>query len=398
MKRIHKVQLGGICGLLAATACAPTAKYGSVNLTDPSAEVVAKSAGMSTNPDGQSVNQSGRLTVDCFRTSVDASAAGASDGLKSIGIPSNCPRTSQKSQSTDGTAAKFDVAVVLDTSENMLKYAGKAKAEIALALGKLLAEQRIASLAAITFRTSVGVSEKGSDFAKTIALLSGVEPDWSPNGLKVIDPNSTDWINNTAAKAVLPAIEDAIQALKAGSEKNKLLVLVTGSTGKGSKGFDIGPTATLLSQFSSELTAKKGSLVFNYAANNSLARGLSEYAPTPIAQLDLISSAAALKPIRAELTGAIGGWGEQIVSGAKEAAVNTTEDCLVTALEGFDASGSSVFVKELKVTDTSGFQDTSLPKILLNGNFKLTITRECEASGKIVQNVSVQMGAGSESP
>jgi len=395
MKRACNRGFVSLSGLIWLSACAPTANYRSANLTDPSAEVIAKPAGMATNPAGQSVSENGRINIDCFMEQIDATAAGVSENLQSIGIPSNCPRSSKKSQTSSAeTDTKFDVAVVLDTSENMLKSASKAKVELGAALGKLLAEQRIASLAAISFRTSLGTVEKGSDFAKTISLLTGTEPDWTPNSLKVVDPNSSDWINNTAAKAVFPAVEEALGILKSGSQKSKILILVSGSTGKGKSGFDIGPTAKMLSEFSEALTSQKGQLTFNYAASNTLAAGLSEYAPSPIAQLDLISAAAAIKPVRAELSGALGGWGERVVSEAKEAALNVAEDCIVSQLEGFDPSGKSVFVKELKVTDKNGFQDTSLPKILVKGSFKLAITRQCESSGVVVQNVTVKQAQG----
>jgi len=398
MKRMDKRTYASLWGVMILTACAPTANYRSANLTDPSAEVIAKSAGMGTNPAGQSVSESGRINIDCFIETVDAAAAGVRENLQSIGIPSNCPRNSKQSQASAAESdKKFDVAVVLDTSENMMKTMSKVKIELSSALGKLLAEQRIASLAAVTFRTAVGVVEKGSDFARTISLLSGSEADWSPNAFKVVDPNSSDWINNTAAKSVFPAVEEAVGLLKTGAQKSKILILVTGSTGKGKVGYDIGPTAKVLADFSAALGSQNGQLTFTYAAGDTLSTGLSEYAPTPIAQLDLMSAAAALKPVRTELTGALGGWGERIVSEAKEAALNASEDCLVSQLEGFDASGKSVFVKELKVTDKNGFQDTSLPKVLLKGSFKLAITRQCESSSVVVQNVSVKQVQGSES-
>ena len=399
MKKRCNKNIAGLTVATLITACAPNAEFRSANLTDPAKEVVAKSAGMSTNPSGQSVSDNGRLTIDCFVESLDASAAGVKENLQSIGIPSNCPRTSKKTETsaTEGNS-KFDVAVVFDTSENMVKSSAKSKLELGVALGKLLAEQRIASLSAITFRTSIGVTEKGSDIARTISLLTGTDADWSPNGLKVVDPNSSDWINNTAAKSVFPAVEEAVGLLKTGTQKNKILILVSASTGKGKTGFDIGATAKVLSDFSASLSAQKGQLTFSYAASNSLATGLYEYAPTPIAQLDLLSSAAAIKPVRAELNGALGGWGELVVSGAKEAALNTAEDCIVSQLEGFDSSGKSVFVKELSVTDKNGFQDTSLPKVLLKGSFKIGITRQCDVSGSVVQNVTVKQAQGSDSP
>lgn len=399
MNKALKIRLAGLCGLFSAAACAPANEYRSANLTDPAAEVIAKPAGMNTNPAGQSVNQNGRLNLDCFIDKLDASAAGASQNLQSLGIPSNCPRTSKKNVAGEVEGGgKFDIAVVLDSSENMIKSVDKAKAQLGIALEKLLSEQRIASLAAITFRTAIGVSEKGTDFAKTIGLLTGTEPDWSPNALKVIDPNSSDWINNTAAKAVFPAVEEAVNLLKAGSQKNKLLILISGSTGKSKTGFDVGQTAKLLADFSQTLNSQKGQLVFNYAASDQIATGLSEYAPTPIAQLDLLSSSAALKPLRAELTGSLGGWGELIVKEAKEAVLNSTEDCLVSQLEGIDSSGKSVFSKELKVTDKNGFQDTTLPKVLLKGSFKVAITRQCDTSGAVVQTVDVKLVQGSRSP
>jgi hypothetical protein len=55
-------------------------------------------------------------------------------------------------------------------------------------------------------------------------------------------------------------------------------------------------------------------------------------------------------------------------------------------------------VKELKVTDRNGFQDTSLPKILVKDSFKLAVTRQCKSGGAVVQNVVVKQAQGSESP
>ena len=381
-----KLYLFGLA-LWTGQACAPNTQFKSSNLADASAEVETKSAGMNTSSDGRASAQSGRITLDCFIQTIDA-AKWSDEPIRALGIPSNCPTTSASASSTS-SSSKFDVAIAIDTSENMLDLGKAAKKEIALALNKLNSEKRMTSLSAFAFRSRVSATERGTDIAKTIELISGESSEWSANGLKVLDPNSTEWISNDAAKAVFPALQEAISALQAGSQSDKILILVTGSTGKGPTGFDIGIAAKSVSDLSASVSASGGQLIFNYAASEKLASGLSEYAPVPIAQLDLLSSAAAMKPVRALLPSGLGGWGENIVSRASIPSTST-EECLITKIEGSDVSGSPVFQKEVVVTDKVGFQEATLPKVLHGVSFKVKLTRKCKKSGEISQNILVK--------
>ena len=375
--------------LWAGQACAPNTQFKSSNLADASAEVETKSAGMNTSSDGRASAQSGRITLDCFIQTIDAAKL-SDEPIKALGIPSNCPTTTAASASSSTSASnKFDVAIAIDTSENMIDLGKAAKKEIALALNKLNSEKRMTSLSAFAFRSRLGATERGNDIAKTIELISGESSEWSATGLKVLDPNSTEWITNDAAKAVFPALQEAISALQAGSQPEKILILVSGSTGKGPTGFDVGIVAKSVSDLSASASANGGQLIFNYAASEKLASGLSEYAPVPIAQLDLLSSAAAMKPVRALLPSGLGGWGESIVSRASIPSTST-EECLVTKIEGSDVSGAPVFQKDVVVTDKVGFQEATLPKVLHGVSFKVKLTRKCKKSGEIIQNILVK--------
>ena len=385
--KTSKLCLFGLA-LWAGQACAPSTQFKSSNLADASAEVETKSAGMNTSSDGRASAQSGRITLDCFIQTIDAAKL-SDEPIKAVGIPSNCPTTSASSSSSTSSSNKFDVAIAIDTSENMIDLGKAAKKEIALALNKLNSEKRMTSLSAFAFRSRVSATERGTDIAKTIELISGESSEWSANGLKVLDPNSTEWISNDAAKAVFPALQEAISALQAGSQPDKILILVTGSTGKGPTGFDVGIVAKSVSDLSASVSANGGQLIFNYAASEKLASGLSEYAPVPIAQLDLLSSAAAMKPVRALLPSGLGRWGENIVSRASIPSTST-EECLVTKIEGSDVSGAPVFQKEVVVTDKVGFQEATLPKVLHGVSFKVKLTRKCKKSGEISQNIVVK--------
>lgn len=373
--------------LWAGQACAPNTQFKTSNLADASAEVETKSAGMNTSSDGRASAQSGRITLDCFIQTIDAAKL-SDEPIKTLGIPSNCPTTASASASTS-SSNKFDVAIAIDTSENMIDLGKAAKKEIALALNKLNSEKRITSLSAFAFRSRLGATERGTDIAKTIELISGESAEWSASGLKVLDPNSTEWITNDSAKAVFPALQEAISALQAGSQPDKMLILVSGSTGKGPTGFDVGIAAKSVSELSASASANGGQLIFNYAASDKLASGLSEYAPVPIAQLDLLSSAAAMKPVRALLPSGLGGWGESIVSRASTPSTST-EECLVTKIEGSDIFGAPVFQKDVVVTAKVGFQEATLPKVLHGVNFKIKLTRKCKKSGEMSQTILVK--------
>jgi hypothetical protein len=367
-------------------ACAPGTQFKSAN--DPSAEVKLKPAGMNTSSDGKASSQAGRLNVDCFTENVDADRVSDGSPIKALGIPSNCPNVSNSSSATS-TTAKHDVAVVLDTSENMIPFIASAKKELDIALRKLQAEQRIGSLGAFAFRGSVSATEKGADIVRTIDLLTGTSAEWTSQALKVIDPTSTAWINNDAAKGVYPALEQATAHLKAGSNINKILILLTASTAKGTAGFDVAPGAKILSDLQSSVASKGGQLVFNYAASDKLARGLSEYAPHAFEQLNALSSVAALNPVKALMPASLGGWGEAIVSRASTPATSN-ENCIMTKLEGFDAAETSVFKKTFDVKDKNGLQEASLPQLLQGVSFSLKVTRKCDKSGETTQTIVVK--------
>jgi hypothetical protein len=388
MRQSRLVGILGMVGSVWASACAPNTQFRASNSLDASKEVKARSAGMNTGPtDSSGQSDTGRLNVDCFLDSLDAGKLLGGDPLKSIGIPSNCPNASSSATESENVL-KSDVAVALDTSENMLNVDKVAKFELALALNKLQAEGRISSLSAFAFRSKATVSETGADVGKTIGLITGSSPDWSPNALKTIDPNSTEWITGDAAKDVFTALKTAAAALSAGTQKSKILILITNSTGIGTNGFDVGPTAKIISDLDASTARSGGMLTFNYAASDKLAPSLSEYAPTPLAQLDMLASAAALRPVRAQLTEKLGGWGESIVTRSKIPA-SANEACLLKQLEGSDSNGTPVFKKDFSVSDKNGFQDISMPQVLQTASFKITITRLCEKSGEMKQTVAV---------
>ncbi|MEY4066115.1 MAG: hypothetical protein RIR26_2323 [Pseudomonadota bacterium] len=388
MRQSEIGMLLGLIGSVSLSACAPNTQFKSSNLLDASREVKARSAGMNTgSADGSGQNDTGRLNIDCFLESLDAGKLLGEKPLKSIGIPSNCPSTSSTSSETS-SVAKSDVAVALDTSENMLNLDKVAKFELALALNKLNAEGRIATLTAFAFRNKITATENSSDISKTIGLVTGSSPDWSPNNLKTIDPNSTEWITADAAKDVFTALKSAAAALSTGTQKSKILILITNSTGIGANGFDVGPTAKIISDLDASTARSGGVLTFNYAGSDKLAPSLSEYAPTPLAQLDMLASAAALKPVRAQLTEKLGGWGESIVTRSKIPS-SANEACLLKQLDGTDASGKPVFKNEFSVSDKNGFQDISMPLILQSASFTITVTRQCEKSGETKQTVAV---------
>jgi hypothetical protein len=384
------MQKGLLCligfGFSVLGACAQSTQFKSSN--DPSAEVKLKSAGMNTSADGKASSQSGRVNVDCFTESIDADRVTDEGAIKALGIPSNCPNVSDAGTSTT-SGGKFDIAVVLDTSENMIPFMAAGKKELGVALKKLLAEQKIGSLGAFAFRGGVSATEKGSDFAKTIDLLTGDSAEWSSQGLKVIDPTSTAWITNDAAKGVFPALDQAAAQLKSGSHPIKILILLSASTAKSTAGFDVAPGAKILSDLQASVAAKGGQFIFNYGASDKLARGLSEFAPNPFEQLNAMSSVAAVNPVKALLPASIGGWGEAIVNRASVPATNN-ENCIMAKLEGFDAAGAPVFKKDFAVKEKNGLQEATLPQVLQGVSFSLKISRKCEKSGEVVQTIVVK--------
>ena len=384
MKTISTMKLTtGTIISLTLWACSPSQYVSSRNV---SADIKTRPAGFTDVP--------GRINLDCFVQSVNGNEFNSGNRPTSMGIPMNCPNSSQGAQAD--TSSKYDVAVVLDTSENMLSSAATVKSQLAQVLTKLNSDGRIGSLSAVSFRTKIVASISNGEIAKVIADIAGTAPEWSPASLKTIDPNSTDWVTNEAAKAVFAGIEEGITQLKAGSSPYKMLMLVSSSTGTGSSGKDIGPSAKSLNEFSSKLTAGAGQLIFNYAASNQLARGLSIYDPTAVEQLDLLVSTAALKPVRVLIPSDLGGWGE-VTTARISTPVSQTEACPLTGFEATDASGQQIFKKDVPAAETTGVFEASLPESIPNGTLNLTISRKCARSGERTQKVTITLAATAKS-
>lgn len=365
----------GLCLLVAG--CAPSQFKSS---RDVGADVKTRAAGFA--------GAEGRVNIDCFVEKIDGNEFNKGERPKSIGLPMNCPNTTQSASA--GGVGKFDVAVVLDVSENMLPLAADLKSQLAQVLNKLVSDGRVGTLSATSFRTKVIGNIVGGEIQKVISELSGTGADWNPNALKTIDPNSTDWVTNDAAKAVFQGLEKGIENLKAGSNPNKMLIFISASTGTGSSGTEVGPSAKVLSEYSSRLLSGAGQLVFNYAANNSIAQGLSRFDPTPIEQLDLLASTSGIKPVRVIVPGELSQWGEVISTRAAIPASNA-EACPLSSFEVSDSSGQPIFKKEVPAAELSGVFEASLPDAIPNGTLKLKITRKCARSGIKTQNVSVTL-------
>ncbi|MFZ9519392.1 MAG: hypothetical protein ACO3A4_02845 [Silvanigrellaceae bacterium] len=377
--RLKMTNLGLVLASV-ASACAPS-KFTSTR--DVSADVKIRPAGFLGTP--------GRVNLDCIVEKVDGNEFNQGNRPQAIGIPINCPNSLQGAGAE--SAFKYDVAVVVDVSENMLKLASSLKPQLIQVLTKLNSDGRIGSLSAVSFRNKIVASVAQGETAKLISDIGGDSTDWTPNGLKTIDPNSTDWITNDAAKAVFPGIEEGIKHLQAGSNANKLLMLISGSTGIGSTGIDVGPTAKIVSEFSSKLASSGGQLIVNYAANNQIATGLSKFDPTAIEQLDLLTSTAGIKPVRVLVPADLVGW---IPALSNRASVNasSSESCLLTSFEATDQSGQLIFKKDVSTSDTTGVFEASLPPSVPNGTLKLSVTRKCSQTGAKSKSVSISIAQG----
>ncbi|NBO37402.1 hypothetical protein EBU99_02335 [bacterium] len=366
--------------LVSAVGCAPN-QYQATK--DIGADVKTRAAGFDAAP--------GRLNIDCFTQTADASKANDGQALKAIGIPSNCPLTGQSSKEEPG---KFDIAVVIDASENFIDKEKAAKAQLLALLNKLNSEQKISALSGVSFRDKIVGSERKLEVAKAISLITGDSADWSPNALKTISNNNTDWVSNDAAKAIFEGIEEGLKHLEAGSSANKMLLILSGSTGKTSQGFQIGPIAQTLAASSSKIAAAGGQLVVNYAASEELARGLPVSAPNPLEQLDQVSSVAALRPVRAQLGKDLNDWLVQTVSRSQITAQNT-EACLITSIEALDAEGKLIFKKDVKIRDKNGYFEATLPPAVASRSLTLKVNRSCDKSGATSQAISINLAKGS---
>ena len=371
--------------LWAVASCSPNSKYNSSSEADHSKEVEARWAGNSSDSDSRAPDSSGRINLSCFTKSIDLSAVIGKDGvIKSVDIPSNCPKSSSGGEKQN---KRFDVAVVLDVSWNMLEKNAAVKRELASVLNKMNADKSIASLTGIAFKNKVVESEASSDIKQTIDLIAGSDPEWSAEALKEIDPNRTDWIDNDATKKILTATYKATLKLKSSSMPDKMLLLISNSIEKNKKLFS--SLADELRKLSEVAEEKGGQFIFNYASSAHLAQGLGEFDKSPIEQLDLLVSSAGISPVRAELGDSLGSWAEKTI--ARSATPSTTsEACIFSKLEGFDAADAPIFQKELNVNEKSGVQNTTLPEILQGTSFKLIITRQCKKTGLSTQTVMVK--------
>lgn len=367
----------------AAIACAPS-QFRSSN--DLSSQVKTKPAGFA--------DAAGRVNLDCQVASVDGNRFNQGQKPTALGIPMNCPKSLK--DTTADTVSKFDVAIVLDVSENMMELAANIKPQLVQVLTKLVTDGKLGSLSAVSFRTNVVASVSSGDVTKLISEIGGSAADWNPNGFKKIESNSTEWITNEAAKAVFSGISEAVKHLEAGSNVNKLLLVVSGSTGTGDDGRSVGPTAKLLSEFSSRLSAKSGQLVLNYAANKDLARGLSQFDPSPIEHLDLLSSTAGLNPLRVLIPADISGWSVALQSRTVTSAAGF-ENCPLASFEASDASGQMVFKKDVPKPDLSGIFEASLPAAVPTGKLVLKINRTCVRTGIKSQTVNISLAQGGAS-
>jgi hypothetical protein len=370
----------GLALAAAASGCAPS-KFNSTR--DVSADVKIRPAGFTGTP--------GRVNLDCFVEKVNGNEFNQGNRPQAIGIPLNCPNNLQDAGSE--VALKYDVAVVLDVSENMLPIATGLKTQLVQVLSKLNSDGRIGSLSAVSFRNKIVANVANGDPAKLISDIGGEAPEWKPNGFKTIDSNSTDWVTNEAAKAVFAGIEEGIKHLQAGANTNKMLMLVTASTGIGTSGIEVGPTAKVVSEFSSKLAATGGQLLLNYAANNQIATGLSKFDPTAIEQLDLLTSAAGIKPVRILVPADLVGWTPALSTRASVSSSNT-EACTLSSFEATDASGQLIFRKEVSSADTTGVFEASLPPSVPNGTLKLNVSRKCSRTGTKSNVVTITIAQG----
>ncbi|NBW81755.1 hypothetical protein EBR21_08370 [bacterium] len=370
----------GIVLAAAASGCAPNKFASSL---DVSGDVKVRPAGFMGTP--------GRVNLDCFVDKVNGNEFNQGNRPQALGIPMNCPNNLQVAGSD--AALKYDIAVVVDVSENMLPVAASLKTQLVQVLSKLNSDGRIGTLSAVSFRNKIVANVANGEPAKLISDIGGEAAEWKPNGLKTVDSNSTDWVTNEAAKAVFAGIEEGIKHLQSGSNTNKMLMLVSASTGSGSSGTDVGPTAKIISDFSSKLASNGGQLIVNYAANNQIATGLSKFDPTAIEQMDLLTSTAGIKPVRILVPADLVGWTPAISSRASISSANT-EACTLTSFEATDASGQLVFKKDVSSTDTTGVFEASLPPSVPNGTLKLTVTRKCSRTGSKSKLVTITLAQG----
>jgi hypothetical protein len=365
---------------LAVAACAPTQFKSTKDL----------SSLVKTRPAGFA-DADGRVNLDCNVATVDGNRFNQGQKPTALGIPMNCPKSTKGSAVDE--ANKFDVAVVLDTSENMMQLAADIKPQMVKILTKLSSDNRIATLSAVSFRTKIVTSIAAGDVAKLIADIGGSAEDWNPAGYKKIEANSTDWVTNEAAKAVFAGVSEGIKHLQAGSQPNKILLLVSGSTGTGDDGMNVGPTAKLVSEFSSKVTAASGQLIFNYAANEKIARGLSSFDPNPIEHLDLLASTAGINALRVKIPADLGGWNTALGSRTM-AQPASDEACQLASFEAADTSGQQIFKKDVPKADLSGIFEASLPAAVPEGTLVLKINRKCARTGPSTQTIKISLSQG----
>ncbi|NBX17257.1 MAG: hypothetical protein EBR09_07820 [Proteobacteria bacterium] len=365
---------------LALAACAPTQFKSSKDL---SSQVKVRPAGFA--------DADGRVNLDCNATEVDGNRFNQGQKPTAIGIPMNCPKSAKGAAVEEPN--KFDAVVILDTSENMMQLSSEIKPQIVKILTKLIAENKLASLSAVSFRNKIVASVTASDVAKLIADIGGASEDWSPAGFKKIEANSTEWVTNDAAKAVFAGVAEGIKLIQAGSQPNKLILLVSGSTGTGEDGMNVGPTAKLISEFSTKVASGAGQFILNYAANEKMARGLSSFDPNPIEHLDLLASTAGINALRVKIPSDLGGWSTAL--GTRTVAPPASDEaCQLTGFEASDANGEQIFKKDVAKAELSGMFEASLPAAVPDGKLTLKISRKCARSGAGTQTLKISLAKG----
>lgn len=377
-------------GLWAAVACSPNSQFNSSNMPDYAKEVNARAAGMKTGT-GNSTKASsggaeadGLVNIECFTLIREVTSSGSASSMKSVGIPSNCARSLADAAGADNSK-QMDIAVVLDISRNMGRndLDKNARAEITKALTKLQAEKRIASLTAVAVGDSV--REPSIDIERSIKLISGELPEWATERLISTDEliKNPDLVMSGPGKPIFQAAKVALKRLTSEAQSEKIFIMMSNSLNMDSSEIvSQGEIATGIKSLAEQLSAKGGQLISIYASSESNDPSLPKSIRTPIQILDQVFAAAGVAPVRSLLGQVnISGLSERIAARASKTAASS-EACLLSSLEAFDASGGEIFKKDIPTKDRFDYQNITLPKILHGTSFKLIVTRTCEKSGE----------------
>lgn len=376
-----RLMIAGMGTSILAHSCAPSTDFQSSS--DISKQIRTRSTGFEDSPN--------RVELDCFVDAVNGNNTNRGQRPTAMGIPVNCANT------VSGTAAqmneKYDVAVVLDVSENMATFSSDAKESLIAQLKALNAENRIATLSAVSFRDNIVAKIPPSDVTSTLDKISGKNKDWNPNDLSVVNSNSTDWIKSDYKKSVFAALQEAIRLLQTTSNKIKIVHLINASINSNISGFTTASTSENLSKLATQLAADSGRFILSYAANPSLMQGASTFDPTPLRQLDRLASMAGISPLRKSLPSAPEGWSESVIKRASTGS-ETIEACRLISVQATGSKGEQIFQKEVAASGANGSFEFSIPESVPNGVMKLKVSRKCEKSGVKVQNITFTLSAG----